>query len=148
LLSELGLEEMLRSWGLEVTAWSRLEPSRTDGNLDFRQRCFQAQFGITGTDFVLAETGSLVLSSITEGSQLASLAPPVHIALYRRSQLLGSLEEVLERVPLAGSQDAGRSTVLITGTSRTADIEQILIRGVHGPREVHAVLVEESCLSQ
>lgn len=148
LLSQLGVEETLRAWGLEITVWPRLGPSATDGSGDFRQRCFQAQFGITGADLVLAETGSLVLSSITEGSQLASLAPPVHIVLYRRSQVVGSLEEVLEQAPLARLEDPGRSVVLITGTSRTADIEQILVRGVHGPREVHAILVEESCLRQ
>jgi L-lactate dehydrogenase complex protein LldG len=110
---------------------------------------FEATVGITGADFVLAETGSLVLSSLTEGSQLASLAPPVHLALYRRAQLVGSLDDVLAKLPGSpkrGLPHPGRSVVFITGTSRTADIEQVLIRGVHGPREVHAILVEDSCL--
>jgi len=114
----------------------------------FKEQCFQAAVGITGVDFALAESGTLVLSSVTEGSQLASLAPPVHVALYRRAQMVASLEEVLETNAIArsGMTSQGRSVILITGTSRTADIEQVLIRGVHGPREVHAVLVEESCL--
>ena len=97
---------------------------------------------------MLAESGTLVLSSATEGVQVASLAPPVHVALYRRSQLVGSLDEVLAKLPISnssGRSTAGRSVVFVTGTSRTADIEQILIRGVHGPREAHAILVEDSC---
>ncbi|HWU36626.1 MAG TPA: lactate utilization protein, partial [Candidatus Acidoferrum sp.] len=147
LLSQLGLEDTFRAWGLEVAVWPSLGASEAAIG-GFRDRCFEAEFGITGVDFALAETGSLILSSLTEGSQLASLAPPVHIALYRRSQVLGSLEEVLEQAHLAHLGDAGRSIVFITGTSRTADIEQILIRGVHGPRDVHAILVEEACLRQ
>jgi len=116
----------------------------------YREHCFSAGVGISGVEFALAETGSLVLSSVTEGSLLASLAPPVHIALYRRCQLLGSLDEVLEK--LAASDEPGhtalaRSVVFVTGPSRTADIEQILVRGVHGPGEVHAILVEDTCLA-
>lgn len=145
LISQLGLEDTFRAWGLEVAVWPSLGASEA-AIQGFRARSFEAKFGITGVDFALAETGSLILSSFTEGSQLASLAPPVHIALYRRSQVVGSLEEVLEQAPLAHWEDPGRSIVFITGPSRTADIEQILIRGVHGPREVHAILVEEACL--
>jgi L-lactate dehydrogenase complex protein LldG len=114
----------------------------------FADASFAASLGITGVEYALAETGSLVVTSWTEGAQLASLAPPVHVALYRRRQLVATLDEVLERLRVAcAPREAawGRSVVFITGTSRTADIEQILIRGVHGPGEVHVILVEDDC---
>lgn len=150
LLGQLGIRDKLCAWGKRFAEWpapgAYAEGAATQ---NFREECLQAEVGITGVDFALSETGSLVLSSMTEGSQLASLAPPVHVALYRRSQLVASLDEVLERLPVSRNPDQatpGRSVVFVTGTSRTADIEQILIRGVHGPREVHAILVEDSCL--
>jgi len=153
ILAELKLDPLLRAWGKGISVWPEFgakdAPVGEDVSLrDFAKATFAATVGITGVDFALAETGSLVVTSGTEGAQLASLAPPVHVALYRRSQLVASLDEVLERlsVALAPEQAApGRSVVFITGTSRTADIEQILIRGVHGPGEVHAILVEEAC---
>jgi L-lactate dehydrogenase complex protein LldG len=151
LLEQLGLPERLRALGQSVACW-RLpgplprEAAGQDGaaaQRQLRSASFAAAVGITGVEFVLAETGSLVLTSRTEGSQLASLAPPVHVALYRRSQVVGSLDEVLAKLGEAAA--TGRSIVFITGPSRTADIEQILVRGVHGPGQVHAILVEESC---
>jgi L-lactate dehydrogenase complex protein LldG len=149
LLAELGIADRLTKLDKFVTAWTiGAGVTGTQSLSDFTKASFEAGSGITGVDFVLAETGTLVLSSVTEGVQVASLAPPIHIALYRRSQVVGSLDEVLARLPIPNSQDkpaSGRSVVFITGTSRTADIEQILIRGVHGPREVHAILVEDSC---
>ena len=145
LLAELNLEPLLRAWGTGVCFWPafRTGEEYVSGDASpraFAEASFAATLGITGVEVALAETGSLVVTSRTEGAQLASLAPPVHVALYRRSQLVASLDEVLERV-----QGPGRSVVFITGTSRTADIEQILIRGVHGPGEVHAILVEDLC---
>jgi len=155
LLAELNLEPKLRAWGQGVSAWPTLgreEPLGTGHNSlrTFAEASFAANVGITGVEFALAETGSLVVTSWTEGAQLASLAPPVHVALYRRSQLVASLDEVLEKLAMAirpGLPLPGRSIVFITGTSRTADIEQILIRGVHGPGELHAILVEPACFS-
>ena len=148
LLAKLNLESLLRSWGKDVSLWASSATADASPRL-FAQTGFAAAVGITGVEFALAETGSLVVTSLTEGTQLASVAPPVHIALYRRSQLVASLDEVLQRLPVPRDSSQplpGRSVVFITGTSRTADIEQILIRGVHGPGEVHAILVEDTCL--
>lgn len=152
LLVRLGLESLLAGWGKRVSVWPF--PPQSDASereaKEFRDSVLTAQAGITGVDCVLAESGTLVLSSLTEGSQLASLAPPIHIALYTRIQAVATMEEALERVPFPRSPEEpapGRSVVFITGPSRTADIEQILIRGVHGPKYVHAILVEDACLT-
>ncbi len=149
LLKELKIADRLTALNKFATTWGvvgGIEGTHSLG--DFNTACFEAGAGITGVDFVLAESGTLVLSSATEGAQIASLAPPIHIALYRRHQVVGSLDEILAKIPISSSTtkpSAHRSVVFITGTSRTADIEQILIKGVHGPREVHAILVENSC---
>lgn len=149
LLGQVGLPSLLRGLVASATGWPSDGEADAGATQTYRQACFAATVGITGVDLVLAETGTLVVSSQTEGSQLSSLTPAIHIALYRRGQLRASLEEVLEQVPSAPKEAQpapGRSVVFITGTSRTADIEQILVRGVHGPREVYAILIGDDCL--
>ncbi len=104
-----------------------------------------ADLGLTGADLAIAETGSLVLASGVGKGQGASLLPPSHVALFGRDQLVAGLEEagvVLEAWHTAPPAGAGASVVIITGPSRTADIELTLTRGVHGPGEVHAVFVD------
>lgn len=150
IIQAAGLPAKLAAWRVRAAFWPAAgdEVNEESAKL-FRDKAFVAEVGITGVEFVLAESGSLIVTSRMEGAQLGSLAPPTHIALYRRSQALASLEEVLERLPVPLDPNAplpGRSVVFITGPSRTADIEQILIRGVHGPKAVHAILVEDSCL--
>lgn len=97
-----------------------------------------AAVGITGAEYALADTGTLVVMSATE-ARLASLLPPVHIAVIESGCILSGLDELLTREPMPGDRTA--SMVLITGPSRTADIEQILVRGVHGPGELHVVIL-------
>jgi len=139
-LAELQLAQRLSRPDRPVSVWT----GDTATLPAFQKTSFTAGVGITGVDLVLAESGTLVLSSRSEGAQMTSMAPPVHIALYRQNQLVGSLEDVLARLPVSPTLETapGRSVVFVTGTSRTADIEQILIRGVHGPREAYAILVE------
>lgn len=90
---------------------------------------WEAEAGITTADLAIAETGSLLLSAGSGKTRMASLAPPLHIALVRRSDIVATLEEGIARL-------GDRTSVLITGPSRTADIEGVLIRGVHGPGEL------------
>jgi len=105
-----------------------------------REACAAAEAGITSADYGLADTGTLVVFSSEQEARLISLLPPIHIALLPAQRLLTGLDELLTLVP----QPAQRSSamVLITGPSRTADIEQILVRGVHGPGEIHVIVVE------
>jgi len=103
--------------------------------------CTTADFGITSADFALADTGTFVMLSSPKEARLISLLPPVHIGVIPANSLLPNLDELFSRVPKPADQTS--SMVLITGPSRTADIEQILVRGVHGPGEIYAVIVEE-----
>lgn len=108
---------------------------------ELRAACTTAAFGITSADYALADTGTLVMIASPREARLVSLLPPVHIAVFPAARLLSNLEELFRRLPQPAEQSS--SMVLITGPSRTADIEQILVRGVHGPGEIHAVIVEE-----
>lgn len=105
----------------------------------------EADLGLTGADLAVAETGSLVLRSGPGRPRSTSLLPPYHVALFDRPALVESLAQVgvfLE----AWHEDPsgwGANVSFITGPSRTADIELTLTRGVHGPKEVHAIFVEE-----
>jgi L-lactate dehydrogenase complex protein LldG len=99
-----------------------------------------AGVGLTGAEAGLAETGSIVLVSGPGRGRLPSLLPPIHVALLARRALVGSLSAFLAARP--DLVTAGSNYVCITGPSRTADIEHTLSRGVHGPREVHVVLID------
>ena len=120
-----------------VTALAGVETGFTDRDA-LRAACTAAGIGITSADYALADTGTLVMLSSREEARLISLLPPVHLAIVPRGRILTGLDELLAREPLpVGSRS---SMVLITGPSRSADIEQFLVRGVHGPGEIHVVV--------
>lgn len=101
-----------------------------------------SDLAITGVDYAIAETGTAVIIPRAGASRLVSLVPPVHLAIVERGQVLPSLDELftLRRNDFANGR-LGSYMNLITGPSRSADIEYQLITGVHGPGEVHMVLV-------
>lgn len=106
---------------------------------ELRAACADAAFGITSATYALCDTGTLVIFSSCEEPRLVSLLPPAHIAVISRERILTGLDELLSLAPLPA--ETSSSMLMITGPSRTADIEQILIRGVHGPGEIHVVVV-------
>jgi L-lactate dehydrogenase complex protein LldF len=93
--------------------------------------------GITGVLAGIAETGTLVIPGGAGRPLTASLLPGIHIAVLRAADILPSLEQAI-RLPEVASTPA---TVLVTGPSRTGDIEMTLTIGVHGPKEVHVFIV-------
>jgi L-lactate dehydrogenase complex protein LldG len=112
---------------------------------ELRQACADAAAGITSADYALSSTGTLVMLSSPSESRLISLLPPLHIAVIPSSAILTDLDELLTVLPKPAEQTS--SMVLITGPSRTADIEQILVRGVHGPGEIRVIIVDSETVS-
>lgn len=106
---------------------------------NLRSLCAEADLGITGADYALADTGTLVILSSSEEARMISLLPPVHLAVISRDRILTGLDELFSLLPRPDRKTS--SMVCITGPSKTADIEQIMIRGVHGPGEIHVVIV-------
>ena len=106
-----------------------------------------ADLGVTSADVAVAETGTLVVVSGAGRPRSTSLLPACHVAVFDRDVLVESLLQiglVLEAWH-DGPEPSWRGAAInfITGPSRTADIELTLTRGVHGPKEVHAVFVEQ-----
>jgi len=95
--------------------------------------------GLTGAHAALAETGGLVLVSGPGRGRLASLLPPVHVTIARTGNVHQSLQHLFDAQ--SSLADQGSNLVAISGPSRTADIEMTLTRGVHGPGEVHVILL-------
>ncbi len=121
-----------------ITALPGVQTGVTD-RAALRELCAKSGVGITGADYTLADTGTLVLLSSPCEARMISLLPPAHIAVVKRDRILTGLDELFSLVPEPAELTS--SMVLITGPSRTADIEQFLVRGVHGPGELHVVVV-------
>jgi L-lactate dehydrogenase complex protein LldG len=99
---------------------------------------------ISGVDMAIAESGTMIVASGPGRARMASLLPPTHIALLPAERIVRTLPEAFDRLEqqFGATLFTDRSNlVLITGPSRTADIEQSLTLGVHGPRHVHAFVI-------
>ena len=114
-------------------------PQEREGRAERLSRLDPADVGLTGALAGLADTGSLVLASGLLRPRLAWLLPPTHVALLRLEDLHPSLDDFLAR--RGGSVAQNAHVAVVTGPSRTGDIEQVLTRGVHGPGVLHVVLL-------
>jgi len=133
ILSDAGARRVA---GSDAPLVARLLPERLTRLT--RDELFTCDAGVTTAQWGIAETGTLVLESAGERSRLASLVPPMHVALLSTSRICASLADALDRVDVAS-----HAITLITGPSRTSDIELTLVVGVHGPQVVHILLLEE-----
>jgi len=139
--NQVPVDAALASLGLKVTTVLRDDANSREA---LREEIRQAGIGITGADYALAETGSLVILPRRGLSRLVSVVPPVHVALVRPEEVLESLDDLFLLRRLEYHQrggEMGSYLNFITGPSRTADIEMTIVEGVHGPKEVHMVLL-------
>lgn len=103
--------------------------------------------GVTACFAAIAETGTLMLHSGAAGPTRNNFLPDTHIVMVRASQVVAAYEDGWDRLRAAPSREGGfampRTVNFITGPSRTADIEQKIELGAHGPRRLHIVLIDD-----
>jgi len=131
----VSLKDSLRRKGIEVVDWN------AGHGLDVQ---FDTHAGITDVHAALAETGTIICNSDAGHSRGLSLVPPVHIAVVRRSDILPDMLDYWAKMKGTAGKDMPSSIAFITGPSKTADIEGVMVTGVHGPGTVHILVVEDA----
>jgi L-lactate dehydrogenase complex protein LldG len=97
---------------------------------------------ITGCEYLVARTGSVVMSAAQQSGRVTSVYAPIHICIAYTSQLVYDLKDALQGIKDKYNNKIPSLITFATGPSRTADIEKTLVVGVHGPKEVYVFLVE------
>jgi L-lactate dehydrogenase complex protein LldG len=107
-----------------------------------REALAQAHLSIPGAEYLLAETGTIVMAAGGQASRQISLLPSVHLALATPDQIYPNMADLfLDIQKRYGIDLPGSALTFITGPSRTADIEKVLIKGVHGPTRLLAIMI-------
>ena len=133
-LEDLGVDAPLGETGVEVAVWRDLA--------DFREIAGKADIGLSTAEWAIAETGTLVLEGGPGKGRTVTLLPPTYVALMPAERILRTVPEAIEKY--AGGEAGGlpANVCFHTGPSRSGDIEMSLFVGMHGPGDVHVVLVD------
>jgi L-lactate dehydrogenase complex protein LldG len=108
-----------------------------------RNSMAQVQLSITGAEYLIAESGTIVAVAGAQASRQISLLPSIHVVLATPAQIFPNMADLfLEIQKTHGGKLPGSALTCITGPSRTADIEKVLIKGVHGPMRLILIMVD------
>jgi L-lactate dehydrogenase complex protein LldG len=129
-LDELGADQPLREAGVEVALWHDLP--------DLREMAGRADIGLSTATWAIAETGSLVLEHGPGRGRSVTLLPPTYVAILPVDRVLRTVSEAIQKY--AGNT-LPANFCFHTGPSRSGDIEMSLVVGMHGPGDVHVILV-------
>lgn len=125
---EDAIKEMLAKNGLAIT---------------YTEDLAHCDVALTGCEFLVARTGSMLLSSAQQSGRTVSVYAPVHICLAYPEQLVYDVQDAIMKLREKHGSSFPSMVSLATGPSRTADIEKTLVVGVHGPKEVFCFLIDE-----
>lgn len=113
---------------------------------NLRQAFIDAEMGISGANVAIAETGTIVIVANEGNDRLVTTLPPIHVAIVGLEKLVATQDDANEILKVLARSGTGQKQTayvsLITGPSRTTDIEKTLTLGVHGPRELHIIFVD------
>jgi L-lactate dehydrogenase complex protein LldG len=113
---------------------------RADLDVDPRPTRGDDAVGITGCFCAIAETGTLVFASAADAPPATFLLPETHVAIVHADQVVAGMEDAFARLR-SDRRLLPRAVNLVSGPSRTGDIEQTIVLGAHGPRRVHIILI-------
>ena len=130
-LDRLGVDDPLKRAGVEVAVWRDLEY--------FREVAARADIGLSMAEWAIAETGSLILTSGPGRGRSVTLLPPTYVAVIAVDNILSTVPEAIEKY--TGGGEVPANVCFHTGPSRSGDIEMTLVTGMHGPGDVHVILV-------
>jgi L-lactate dehydrogenase complex protein LldG len=130
-LDELGADQTLREAGVEVALWRDLP--------DLREIAGRADIGLSTATWAIAETGTLVLEHGQGRGRSVTLLPPTYIAILPADRLLRTVPEAIQKYT---GNTLPANVCFHTGPSRSGDIEMSLVVGMHGPGDVHVLLVD------
>lgn len=103
----------------------------------------QAEIGITTCEALVARNGSIMISNANAGGRRLSIYPPIHIVFAKASQLVMDIRHAMALINERYADNLPSMLTTITGPSRTADIEKMLVLGAHGPKELYVFLIED-----
>jgi L-lactate dehydrogenase complex protein LldG len=128
-LERLGIAPALREAGIDARTWDQM-------TLD---ELYDVDASVTDVTYAVAETGSLVIKSSAQHGRALSLVPLVHVAIVEPRNCIPDLLDLME---ILGREGVGNNVTIVTGPSKTADIEGALVVGVHGPGEVQVFVLQ------
>ncbi len=145
LIDRLGLPDALTDQGVKVhdTAFTDTE-TKTGGRRRIREQIIASFIGVTAADYCVADSATLVMKTKPGQARAASLVPVIHIAVIYMDQILANLTELYARLkadPDYPETGITNCLTFISGPSKTADIEVVMVHGAHGPREVYLFVI-------
>lgn len=126
---EPAVQELLKTYGFPYLSSSR----------DFQA----AEVGITTCEALIARNGSIMVSNANAAGRRLSIYPPIHIVFAKASQLVMDIRHAMNLIQDKYGKDLPSMLSTITGPSRTADIEKMLVLGAHGPKELYVFFIED-----
>jgi L-lactate dehydrogenase complex protein LldG len=143
-LERLEIDGLLESLGVQALFSEDRHPTNGLKRKDYLEIVNEAELGITGADYGLADTGTLVLRALSGQDRSASVLPPSHVAIIEAEHILPGSDDFLVKLQLEMAENGTLDSclTLITGPSKTADIELTLILGVHGPKDLHVIILK------
>jgi L-lactate dehydrogenase complex protein LldG len=134
-----------RVMGTDIAPDAAIADMVTSARAYLRDKYFRADIGISGANVVAAETGTLVIIENEGNVRLATSAPPVHIALVGMEKLVPTLSDAMKVAEVTwryANYTVTSYVTLVSGPSKTGDIEKVTTYGAHGPKELHVIFLD------